>query len=171
MHRGVPHQTPPTTMVIRMSPTAATDPTSTGWAPRTLAPVSRLGKEKPLMEMLINGRTILIRHAIFHNHDTGKPVFFLYKLKSVVYNALLSAGKLPLMVDYRALHWSGNPYGNGYGLEMDGNGAQFVKRLWIGLDLRKAISLKRYNRYGTFIKHDIGKQHRSKVISQEYSSD
>ena len=26
--------------------------------------------------------------------------FFLYKLKSVVYNALLSAGKLPLMVDY-----------------------------------------------------------------------
>ena len=51
----------------------------------------------------------------------------------------------------RALHWSGNPYGNGYGLEMDGNGAQFVKRLWIGLDLVKAISLKRYNRYGTFI--------------------
>ena len=38
---------------------------------------------------------------------------------------------------------------------MDGNGAQFVKRLWIGLDLGKAISLKRYNRYRTFIKHDI----------------
>ena len=55
----------------------------------------------------------------------------------------------------RALQWSGNPYGNGYGLEMDGNGAQFVKRLWIGLDLGKAISLKRYNRYRTFIKHDI----------------
>ena len=32
-----------------------------------------------------------------------------------------------------------------YELEMDGNGAQFVKRLWIGLDLGKAISLKRYN--------------------------
>ena len=64
-----------------MSPTAATDPTSTGWALRTLAPVSRLGKEK-------------------HNHATGKPVFFLHKLKSVVYNVLLSAGKLPLMVDY-----------------------------------------------------------------------
>ena len=27
---------------------------------------------------------------------------------------------------------------------MDGNGAQFVKRLWIGLDLGKAISLKPY---------------------------
>ena len=52
------------------------------------------------MEMLINGRTVMIRDAIFHNHATGKPVFFLYKLKSVVYNALLSAGKLPLMVDY-----------------------------------------------------------------------
>ena len=38
---------------------------------------------------------------------------------------------------------------------MDGNGAQFVKRLWIGLDLGKAISLKRNNRYGTFLKHDI----------------
>ena len=86
--------------VIRMSPTAATDPTSTGWAPRTLAPVSRLGKEKPLMEMLINGRTVMIRDAIFHNHATGKTVFFLYKLKSVVFNALLSAGKLPLLVDY-----------------------------------------------------------------------
>ena len=46
----------------------------------------------------------------------------------------------------RALQWSGNPYGNGYGLEMDGNGAQFVKRLWIGLDWGKAIGLKRYNR-------------------------
>ena len=66
----------------------------------TLAPVSRLGKEKPLMEMLINGRTVMIRDAIFHNHATGKSVFFLYKLKSVVYNALLSAGKLPPMVDY-----------------------------------------------------------------------
>ena len=52
------------------------------------------------MEMSINGRTVMIRDAIFHNHATGKPVFFLYKLKSVVYNALLSAGKLPLMVDY-----------------------------------------------------------------------
>ena len=40
-------------------------------------------------------------------------------------------------------------------MEMDGNGAQFVKRLWIGLDLGKAISLKRCSRYGTFIKHDI----------------
>ena len=60
-----------------------------------------------------------------------------------------------MVVPSRALQWSGNPYGNGYGLEMDGNGAQFVKRLWIGLDLGKAISLKRYNRYRTFIKHDI----------------
>ena len=44
----------------------------------------------------------------------------------------------------RALQWSGNPYGNGYGVEMDGNGAQFVKMLWIGLDLGKVISLKRF---------------------------
>ena len=51
------------------------------------------------MEILINGRTVMIKDAIFHNHATGKPVFFLYKLKSVVYNAVLSAGKLPLM-DY-----------------------------------------------------------------------
>ena len=42
----------------------------------------------------------------------------------------------------RALQWSGNPYGNGYGLEMDGNGAQFVKRLWIGLDLGESHQLK-----------------------------
>ena len=52
------------------------------------------------MEMLINGRTVMIRDAIFQNHATGKPAFFLYKLNSVVYKALLSAGKLPLMVDY-----------------------------------------------------------------------
>ena len=38
---------------------------------------------------------------------------------------------------------------------MDGNGAQFVRMLWIGLDLGKAINLKRYDRYRTFIKHDI----------------
>ena len=43
----------------------------------------------------------------------------------------------------RALQWNGNPYGNGYGVEMNGNGAQFVKMLWIGLDLGKVISLKR----------------------------
>ena len=40
---------------------------------------------------------------------------------------------------------------------MDGNGAQFVKMLRIGLDLEKAIGLKRYNRYLNFIKHDINK--------------
>ena len=43
----------------------------------------------------------------------------------------------------RALQWSGNPYGNGYGVEMDGNGAQFVKILWIGLDLGRTVDLKR----------------------------
>ena len=43
----------------------------------------------------------------------------------------------------RALQWSRNPYGNGFGVEMDGNGAQVVKMLWIGLDLGKVISLKR----------------------------
>ena len=39
---------------------------------------------------------------------------------------------------------------------MDGNGAQFVKKdyglVWIW---GKAMNLKRYNRYGTLIKHDI----------------
>ena len=42
----------------------------------------------------------------------------------------------------RALHWSGNPYGNGYGVEMDGNGAQFVKMLWISLDLGQGHQLE-----------------------------
>ena len=44
----------------------------------------------------------------------------------------------------RALQWSGNPCGNGFGVETDGNGAYFVKMLWIGLDLGKAIILKQY---------------------------
>ena len=52
----------------------------------------------------------------------------------------------------RALQWSGNPYGNGYGVEMDGNGTQFVKTLWIGLDLGQTVDLKRYDRYRTFTK-------------------
>ena len=34
-------------------------------------------------------------------------------------------------------------FGNGYGLEMDGNGTQYVKRLWIGLDLGEGHQLKR----------------------------
>ena len=51
--------------------------------------------------------------------------------------------RFPTTAPARALHWSGNPYGNGYGVDMDGNGAQFVKILWIGLDLGKAINLKR----------------------------
>ena len=41
----------------------------------------------------------------------------------------------------KVLQWSGNPYGNGYGVEMDGNGAQFVK-MWIGLDLGEGHQLK-----------------------------
>ena len=45
-------------------------------------------------------------------------------------------------VKSRALQWNGNPYGNRYGLEMDGNGSQFVKRLWIGLDLGEGHQLK-----------------------------
>ena len=38
---------------------------------------------------------------------------------------------------------------------MDGNGAQFLKILWIGLDLGRTVDLKRYDRYRTFTKHDI----------------
>ena len=45
-------------------------------------------------------------------------------------------------VPTRALQWTGNPNGNGYGLEMDGNGAQFLKILWIGLDLEEGHQLK-----------------------------
>ena len=37
---------------------------------------------------------------------------------------------------------------------MDGHVAQFVKKLWIRLDLGMAISVKRYDRYVAFIKHD-----------------
>ena len=56
----------------------------------------------------------------------------------------------------RALQWSGNPYGNGYGVEMDGNGAHFFKKiLRIGLDLGQTVNLKRYDRYRIFTKHDI----------------
>ena len=44
----------------------------------------------------------------------------------------------------RALQWSGNPYGNGYGLEMDGKGAQFVKCYGLDWIWGEAISLKRY---------------------------
>ena len=45
-------------------------------------------------------------------------------------------------------------------LEMDmewkwsGNGAQFVKIAWIGLDLGQSVDLKSYDRYQTFTKHD-----------------
>ena len=38
---------------------------------------------------------------------------------------------------------------------MDGNWAQFVKILWIGLDLERTVALKQYDRYRTFTKHDI----------------
>ena len=55
----------------------------------------------------------------------------------------------------RALQWSGNSYRNGYGVEMDGNVAQFVKILWIGLDLGQTVDLRRYERYRTFTKHGI----------------
>ena len=45
-------------------------------------------------------------------------------------------------------------------MEMDmewkwsGNGAQFVKIVWIRLDLGQSVDLKPYDRYGTFTKHD-----------------
>ena len=35
-----------------------------------------------------------------------------------------------------------------------GNGAQFVKIVWIGLDLGQSVDLKPYDRYRTFTKHD-----------------
>ena len=45
-------------------------------------------------------------------------------------------------------------------MEMDmewkwsGNGAQFVKIVWTGLDLGQCVDLKPYDRYRTFTKHD-----------------
>ena len=45
-------------------------------------------------------------------------------------------------------------------MEMDmewnwsGNGAQFVKIVWIGLDLGQSVDLKTYDRHRTFTKHD-----------------
>ena len=57
--------------------------------------------------------------------------------------SLIAAGESSSFIaQNRALQWSGNPYGNGYESEMDGNGAQFVNRLWIGLDLGEGHRLK-----------------------------
>ena len=38
---------------------------------------------------------------------------------------------------------------------MDGNGAQFVKILWIGLDLGQTVDLKGYDRYRTLTQNMI----------------
>ena len=35
-----------------------------------------------------------------------------------------------------------------------GNGAQFVKIVWIGLDFGQSVDLKPYDRYRIFTKHD-----------------
>ena len=35
-----------------------------------------------------------------------------------------------------------------------GNGAQFVKTVWIGLDLGQSVALKPCDRHRTFTKHD-----------------
>ena len=62
-------------------------------------------------------------------------------------------------------------YGNGYGVEMDGNGALFVKILWIGLDLGPTVDLKRYDRYRTFTKQDISNTETRLGISKKYTVD
>ena len=61
---------------------------------------------------------------------------------------------------------------------MDGNGAQFLKIVRIGLDLGQTVDLKRYDGYRTFTKHDVYimfcvpyEEHRNKVISQKYTGD
>ena len=47
-------------------------------------------------------------------------------------------------------------------MEMDmewkwsGTGAQFVKTVWIGLDLGQSVDLRRYDSYRTFTKHNKG---------------
>ena len=55
----------------------------------------------------------------------------------------------------RALRWSENPYGNGYGVEMGGNGAQIVKILRIELDLGQTVDFKRYDRHRTFTNRHV----------------
>ena len=40
------------------------------------------------------------------------------------------------------------------GCKWSGNGAQFVKIVWIGLDLEQSVDLKPYARHRTFTKHD-----------------
>ena len=42
----------------------------------------------------------------------------------------------------------------GMELKWSGNGAQFVKIVWIGLDLGQSVDLKPYDKYRTFTKHD-----------------
>ena len=54
---------------------------------------------------------------------------------------------------------------------MDGNGALFVKILWIGLDLGPTVDLKRYDRYRAFTKHDISITETRSGISQKYIVD
>ena len=38
--------------------------------------------------------------------------------------------------------------------KLSGNGAQFVKIVWIGLDLGQSVDLKPYDRHRTFTKRD-----------------
>ena len=74
---------------------------------------------------------------------------------------------------FHSLQWSGNTYGNGYEVEMDGNGGQFLKIVWIGLDLGEGPQLKtiRDTDYQTFIKHDIINTEAWLYPKNTYSSD
>ena len=60
------------------------------------------------------------------------------------------------MFQTRALQWSGNPYGNGYGVEREWKwGTICENRMdWIGLDLGQSVDLKPYDRHRTFTKRD-----------------
>ena len=56
-------------------------------------------------------------------------------------------------------------------MEMDmewkwsGNGAQFAKIVWIGLDLGPSVDLKPYDRHRTFTKHDYERGRRPSEFS------
>ena len=63
-------------------------------------------------------------------------------------------------IRYKKNVWKLEPFsGVEIHMEMDmewkwsGNGAQFVKIVWIGLDLGQSVDLKPYDRYRTFTKH------------------
>ena len=118
--------------------------------------VQKLSKRRSALDLsflhgLFNGRidsTSLVERFSLRvpaRQTHSNELFALTNPRVSVCNASLFF-RLPRVMNSiltRALQWSGNPYGNGFGVEMDENGAQFVKILWIGLDLGQTVDLTR----------------------------